>query len=93
MRRPVLVAHHTRSGLAALNVVTAALQADPHTDGVEVRFARGREELVDALRSVALRKMEGYSNHEIAVQLGCAPRTVARKLRRIRTLWSQEVPG
>jgi RNA polymerase sigma factor (sigma-70 family) len=47
----------------------------------------------DTLRSVALRKMEGHSNDEIAAQLGCAPRTVARKLHRIRTLWSQEVPG
>jgi RNA polymerase sigma factor (sigma-70 family) len=44
----------------------------------------------DTLRWIALRKMEGYSNQEIAAQLGCAPRTVARKLRRIRTLWSQE---
>ena len=47
----------------------------------------------DTLRSVALRKMEGDSNDEIAARLRCAPRTVARKLRRIRTLWSQEVPG
>jgi DNA-directed RNA polymerase specialized sigma24 family protein len=47
----------------------------------------------DTLRSVALWKMEGYSNDEIAARLGRAPRTVARKLRRIRTLWSQEVPG
>jgi RNA polymerase sigma factor (sigma-70 family) len=47
----------------------------------------------DTLRSVALRKMEGHSNHEIAAQLGCAPRTIGRKLRRIRTMWSQEVPG
>jgi DNA-directed RNA polymerase specialized sigma24 family protein len=47
----------------------------------------------DTLRRVALCKMEGYSTEEIAAQLDCAPRTVARKLRRIRTLWSQEVPG
>ncbi len=47
----------------------------------------------DTLRSVALWKMEGYSNDEIAARLGRAPRTVARKLRRIRALWSQEVPG
>jgi DNA-directed RNA polymerase specialized sigma24 family protein len=47
----------------------------------------------DTLRAVALWKMEGYSNDEIAARLGRAPRTVARKLRRIRTLWSQEVPG
>jgi DNA-directed RNA polymerase specialized sigma24 family protein len=47
----------------------------------------------DTLRSVALRKMEGHNNDEIAAELNCAPRTVARKLRRIRALWSQEVPG
>ncbi|HLJ93191.1 MAG TPA: ECF-type sigma factor [Gemmataceae bacterium] len=47
----------------------------------------------DTLRSVVLRKMEGHSIEDIAAQLGCAPRTVARKLRRIRTVWSREVLG
>jgi RNA polymerase sigma factor (sigma-70 family) len=47
----------------------------------------------DSLRCVALRKMEGYSDDEIATQLGCARRTIVRKLRRIRGLWSNEVPG
>lgn len=47
----------------------------------------------DTLRCVALRKMEGYSNGEIAAQLKCAPRTVARKLDRIRTSWSREASG
>jgi RNA polymerase sigma factor (sigma-70 family) len=41
------------------------------------------------LRAVALKKMEGYSDEEIATQLGCARRTIVRKLRRIRSLWSQ----
>jgi len=53
MPRPVVVAHHTRSGLAALNVVTAALQTDAATADVEVRFARDREELARELRSAA----------------------------------------
>jgi B12-binding domain/radical SAM domain protein len=53
MARPVIVAHHTRSGLAALNVVTAALQTDPLTDAVEVRFARDRAALAAELASVA----------------------------------------
>jgi DNA-directed RNA polymerase specialized sigma24 family protein len=44
------------------------------------------------LRSVALWKMEGQSNNDIAARLGCAPRTVTRKLHRIRVLWSQEIP-
>jgi DNA-directed RNA polymerase specialized sigma24 family protein len=43
-----------------------------------------------SLRTVALGKMEGYSNEEIAGQLGCAPRTVARKVRVIRRLWGEE---
>jgi DNA-binding CsgD family transcriptional regulator len=45
------------------------------------------------LRSVALWKMDGQSNHDIAARLGCAPRTVTRKLHRIRVLWSQEIPA
>jgi len=40
------------------------------------------------LQSIATRKMEGYTNDEIAVQLGCTTRTVERKLERIRELWS-----
>lgn len=44
----------------------------------------------DDLRSIALRKMEGYSNDEIAAERQCAPRTVERKLRLIRGLWENE---
>jgi DNA-directed RNA polymerase specialized sigma24 family protein len=39
------------------------------------------------LRSVALWKMEGYTNAEIAAKLGCVEGTVERKLRVIRNLW------
>jgi DNA-directed RNA polymerase specialized sigma24 family protein len=47
--------------------------------------------LADAdLRALAVWKMEGHSNEEIAAKLGCVPRTVERKLALIRTLWSQE---
>lgn len=44
----------------------------------------------DVLCSVARWKMEGYTNDEIAAQLGCAPRTVERKLQLIRTIWEKE---
>jgi len=44
------------------------------------------------LRTIALRKMEGYTTAEIASQLHCAPRTVERKLRLIRSLWENECP-
>jgi DNA-directed RNA polymerase specialized sigma24 family protein len=43
------------------------------------------------LRSVAVWKMEGYSNAEIAQKLGCAERSVERKLRLIRNRWASEV--
>jgi DNA-directed RNA polymerase specialized sigma24 family protein len=45
----------------------------------------------DALRSIAVWKLEGYSNKEIAAKLGRAPATVERKLRLIRDAWEKEV--
>ncbi|MEM6331335.1 MAG: ECF-type sigma factor [Planctomycetota bacterium] len=44
----------------------------------------------DSLREIAIARLEGYSNEEIAERLDCAVRTVERKLKRIRTLWSRE---
>ena len=43
------------------------------------------------LRAVALWKMEGYTNIEIAAKLGCVEQTVERKLRAVRQTWSNEV--
>ena len=43
----------------------------------------------DALRQIALWKMEGYQNEEIAENLGCVSRTVERKLQLIRRLWTE----
>jgi RNA polymerase sigma factor (sigma-70 family) len=43
------------------------------------------------LRQVALWKVEGYTNEEIAERLDCVPRTVERKLSRIRLLWRHEL--
>jgi DNA-directed RNA polymerase specialized sigma24 family protein len=42
------------------------------------------------LRQLALWKMEGYSNDEIAVKMSCVPRTIERRLRLIRSLWGRE---
>jgi DNA-directed RNA polymerase specialized sigma24 family protein len=44
----------------------------------------------EELRLIAVSRMEGYSTEEIATRLRCAPRTVERKLQRIRSLWSSE---
>jgi len=42
------------------------------------------------LRAVAMLKVEGYGNEEIAARLGCGLRTVERRLRLIRSIWEQE---
>jgi RNA polymerase sigma factor (sigma-70 family) len=42
------------------------------------------------LRQIALWKVEGYTNEEIAARLDCVPRTVERKVSRIRLLWQHE---
>lgn len=44
----------------------------------------------DGLRRVAVWKMEGYSNEEIAGLLGSSLSTVARKLKAIRVIWTEE---
>ena len=55
-------------------------------------FAEEYRRLFEALRDKELRriavwKLEGHTVDEIAAQLGCARRTVARRLELIRTLW------
>ena len=42
------------------------------------------------LRQIALWKVEGYTNEEIASRLDCVPRTIERKVSRIRLLWKHE---
>ena len=38
---------------------------------------------------IAQKKLEGYTNQEIAQELKCTLRTVERKLERIRTYWGR----
>lgn len=45
----------------------------------------------ETLRAVAVWKMEGYTNEEIAGKLACVPRTIERKLRLIRAIWESEL--
>ncbi len=44
----------------------------------------------DTLCAVALAKMAGDTNQEIAARLGCVRYTVDRKLQTIRRIWSKE---
>ena len=44
----------------------------------------------ERLRRIAVAKMEGLTNEELANNLGMSPRTIQRKLRLIRRAWSKE---
>ena len=44
----------------------------------------------DRYRKLAVAKMEGYTNREIAQQFGCSERTIERELHSIRDRWKQE---
>ena len=44
------------------------------------------------LEALALAKMEGYTNAEIAERWKCSVRTVERSLRLIRKSWQQDQP-
>jgi DNA-directed RNA polymerase specialized sigma24 family protein len=46
----------------------------------------------EELRQIAMRKLEGYSNEEIADRVGCALSTVERRLKLIRTRWKEKEP-
>ena len=50
------------------------------------------EQLEDSeLRQIALWKVAGWTNDEIAQKLKCVTRSVERKLKRIRGIWQMEV--
>jgi DNA-directed RNA polymerase specialized sigma24 family protein len=54
-------------------------------------FRRLLDKLSDGeLRQIAIWKMEGYTNAEIAARIDCAIPTVERRLRLIRKTWDQE---
>jgi DNA-directed RNA polymerase specialized sigma24 family protein len=67
------------------------------TPELAAQMTEERRRLLDvlgdnSLRSVALWKMEGYTDQEIAGRLGCIRQTVGRKLKLIRDLWSDGGP-
>jgi DNA-directed RNA polymerase specialized sigma24 family protein len=47
----------------------------------------------DELRTIARRRLEGFTNAEIAKELGVVERTIERRLKLIRSVWSAELPN
>ncbi len=60
------------------------------TDDLEKRLGQLKD---TTLRTIAVRKLEGYGVPEIAAELGASTRTVERKLRLIRAIWEEELRG
>jgi DNA-directed RNA polymerase specialized sigma24 family protein len=82
----------TKEGSAPGLAQVIGREPDP---ALAVQVAGECRRLLDALgdeqlRLVALGKLEGYTNDEIAARLDLARPTVERKLQRIRRLWAKE---
>ena len=75
-------------------VTTAAeIESHAHSPSESLELQEQAElllaELPESLREIALLKLDGYTNQEVAVELGCVQRTVERKLAAIRGIWIQ----
>ncbi|MCC9608593.1 sigma-70 family RNA polymerase sigma factor [Blastopirellula sp. JC732] len=76
-----------RNGLAQFD----AEQLTPETEAIaEEEFCRLLSKLTDVEREIALMKMEGSTNEEIAEKLNCSTRRITRKLTLIRERWADE---
>jgi DNA-directed RNA polymerase specialized sigma24 family protein len=99
------VAHHVRDAMRrkrggeaakeGSDAIEAHLSREPDP-ALAVQVAEECSRLLVALggsglQEVALLRMDGYTIDEVADRIGCAPRTIKRKLRLIRTIWASEV--
>jgi DNA-directed RNA polymerase specialized sigma24 family protein len=90
--RNVLGLAHT--GDAKGNMVAEVLGREPTPD-FAAQVSEECQRLLAALddgqlRQIAMWKMEGYTNDEIAAKLGRSRPTIERKLQRIRSLWRKQ---
>jgi RNA polymerase sigma factor (sigma-70 family) len=94
--------HHVIRGQTAVenvdedhqdNALALALSKEPDPESVAIiqdQFQNLLDSLPDpTLRQIALWRMDGLSNAEIARKLGCVVRTVERKIERIRLIWEE----
>jgi DNA-directed RNA polymerase specialized sigma24 family protein len=85
--------HRRDNGLPADVGIEAILSREPTPDFsamVAENCARLLDQLDPELRRIAQLRLDGYTNAEIAAQLGCALRTVERRLELIRQIWDPD---
>jgi DNA-directed RNA polymerase specialized sigma24 family protein len=64
----------------------------PSEEGIAIVVEEMTEGLGDpVLRTIAIRRLQGFTDREIAGQLGVTERTVIRKRRRIQAIWQSEL--
>jgi DNA-directed RNA polymerase specialized sigma24 family protein len=76
----------------------ASLQGNEPSPDFAVEVAEEYQRLLhklgdDELRRIAVSKLEGWNNSDIAQQLGCAISTIERRLRLIRAIWKDGQDG
>jgi RNA polymerase sigma factor (sigma-70 family) len=90
-----LIRRHRPGEVAGAHPVEQLLAREP-TPEEAAEMADECRRLLDLLgerelRQIALLKVAGYTNEEIATRLDCVSRTVERKVSRIRLLWKHEL--
>jgi RNA polymerase sigma factor (sigma-70 family) len=90
-----LVRRHRPGEVPGANDVEQLLAREP-TPEEAAEMADECRRLLDLLdepqlRQIALWKVEGYTNEEIAARVDCVTRTIERKVSRIRLLWKNEL--
>jgi DNA-directed RNA polymerase specialized sigma24 family protein len=69
-----------------------AISFGPSEDEVAVAVEEITEDLGDPiLRTIAVRRLQGYTDKEIAQALGVTERTVIRKRQRIQAIWQDQL--
>ena len=90
-----LIRRHRQAEVRGDEDITQLLTREP-TPEEAAELADECRRLLDSLhepelRQIALWKVEGYTHEEIAARLDCVPRTIERKVSRIRLLWKHEM--
>ncbi len=87
--QPLPLSDGSRSGVSHDEFAVKAVEPTPAEAAAlnEVLERRFRDLPEPDLRQVALMKLEGYTNREIADSIGCSERGVERKLSLIRKRW------
>jgi RNA polymerase sigma factor (sigma-70 family) len=78
----------------ALELIDASAPSPAEAAVLSEAMERRLASLADPeLRQIALWRIEGFTNREIADQLDCTERSIERKLERLRSKWSSYADG